>query len=142
MTHARKSLRDRVATAVTSLSTTGTKVYKSRVFPLADENLPGLLVFTSIEEINEDEGKQARYQFRNLNIVVEGYDKLSSGLDDKLDTIAEEVETALFAAGIGTFDLLTTETSFEEGLEKTVGKITLTFRAQYITQEGAPGTAL
>lgn len=142
MSHARKTIRDAVVSAVTGLTTTGTRVYPSRVFPLSDENLPGLLVYTSLEEINEEEGKQAQLQFRNLDIVVEGYDKLTAGLDDKLDTIAGEVENALFGAGFATFDLLTTETDFEDGIEKPVGKITLTFRAQYITAEGAPGTAL
>lgn len=142
MSHARETIRDAVVTAVTGLTTTGTRVYPSRVYPFDDDNLPGLLVFTSYEEIDEEEGKLAQLQFRNQTVIVEGYDKLSAGLDDKLDDIAEEVETAMFAVGFNTIDLLSTETDFEDGIEQPVGKITLTFRLQYLTAEGAPGTAL
>ena len=145
MSHARKDIRDSIVTAVTGLTTTGTRVYASRSYPLDDDNLPGLLVYTVSEDIDEEEGKLAGIQHRSQIIIVEGYDKLTAGLDDKLDTIAEEIETAIFAATIpGSFglDLLSTQADFEDGLEKTVGKITLTFQVQYLTEEGAPGTAL
>ena len=142
MSHARETIRDAVVTAVTGLTITGAKVYPSRVFPLADENLPGLLVYTSNEDIDEEEGKLAKLQFRNQTVIIEGYDKLSAGLDDQLDDIAEDVEAAMFGAGFSTIDLLSTETDIEDGLEQPVGKITLTFLVQYITAEGAPGTAL
>ena len=142
MSHARKTIRDGIVAAVTGLVTTGTRVYPSRVFPFSDENLPGLLVYAGAEEIDEEEGKIAKIQFRYQEIVVEGYDKLIAGLDDKLDDIASEVETAVFAAGFDTIDLISTDSDIEDGLEQPVGKVTITFMVRYLTDEGAPGTVI
>ena len=47
MAHVRKSIRDNIVTAVTSLSTTGARVYRLRIYPLETAtNLPGLCVYT------------------------------------------------------------------------------------------------
>ena len=145
MSHARTSIRDAFVSALTGLTTTKSRVYKSRVYPLDNDNLPGLTVFVSTEEIDEEEGKIARIQHRYCEIVVKGYDKLTAGLDDQLDTIAEEVETAIFNTTIpGSYglDLINSESDIKTGAEKPVGEITLTFRVQYLTEEGAPNTAL
>ena len=145
MSHVRQQIRDSFFLALTGLTTTGANAYKSRVFPLAEENLPGLIVYTSNEDQDEEEGKQARYQFRQLRVVVEGYDKLTAGLDDQLDDIAAEIETALFAAtltGVRTLDLESSDTEIQEGAEQPVGKIILSFLVQYLTREGAPETAI
>ena len=142
MTHARTAIRDSVVAKVSGLSTTGGRVYPSRTFPLSDENIPGLIVYTDFEGIDETEGKISKLQFRNLQIVVEGYAKLIAGLDDQLDTIAEEVEEALFDGSIAVFDLISTEHNIAEGAEQPVGKITMTFSVQYRTEEGIPGIAI
>ena len=47
MAHLRKQIRDNVVTALTGLSTTGSRVYASRVYP----NLPGLCVYTKSESV-------------------------------------------------------------------------------------------
>lgn len=145
MSHARSTIRDAFVTALAGLTTTGARVYKSRLYPLDNDNLPGLTVFVTSEEVGEDEGKIARIQHRSCEVVVKGYDKLIAGLDDQLDTIAAEVESAVFNAtvpGSIALDLVNTESDIETGTEKPVGEITLTFRVQYLTEEGAPNTAL
>jgi hypothetical protein len=53
--HVRQQIRERVATTLTGLTTTGSKVYQSRVYPLAANNLPGLLVFTNSETSEPDQ---------------------------------------------------------------------------------------
>jgi len=40
MAHVRQSIRDNVVTAVTGLSTTGSNVFRSRVYPLGTNKLP------------------------------------------------------------------------------------------------------
>jgi hypothetical protein len=45
LAHLRKQIRDNVVTALTGLSTTGSRVYGSRVYPMAAANLPGLCVY-------------------------------------------------------------------------------------------------
>lgn len=44
----RKQIRDNVVTTLTGLSTTGSRVYASRVYPMAAANLPGLCVYAKI----------------------------------------------------------------------------------------------
>lgn len=134
---------------MTGLATTGANVYKSRVYPLQSGNLPGLCVFTGPEEIddNEEDGKVETTQERSVMIVVAGYDKVTAGLDDSLDTMAVEVETAIFAdrflSGlVYGIDLVETDQGLTVEGEQPVGEITLTFRAQYLTDEGAPETPL
>jgi hypothetical protein len=145
--HAREQIRDKVVTKVTSLTTTGTRVYPSRKYPLDDDLFPGLCVYTLNESIDEEEGKLAGIQFRSVDVVIEGYDALVAGLDDKLDDIAAEVETAIFADRFFTgllkaLDLTTTEIDLNVEAAKPVGMIKLTFKAQYLTAEGAPTVAL
>jgi len=145
--HARTQIRDKVVTLVTSLTTTGTNVFPSRKYPLSDDVFPGLCVYTLSENIDEEEGKLAGIQFRSVDIVVEGYDALIAGLDDNLDTIAAEVETAVFAdrfltGSLQALDLINTEFDLNVEAEKPVGMIKLTFKAQYLTEEGAPTVTL
>lgn len=145
MSHARTAIRDAFFEAVDGLTTTGDRAFKSRKMPSGDEYLPGLLVYTDFEEIVEDEENVSSVQTRNLLIIVKGHDKLNAGLDDQLDIIAAEVETAVFAASIPNIyalDLVGTDLETEDGAEKDVGEVELTFRVQYLTQKGAPNTAL
>lgn len=140
MTHIRTQIRDEIFLAVTGLDVTGLNVFKSRTVPV--DTLPSLIVSTGNEEIDEEEGRVARVQSRKLEIIVRGYDKLKVGLDDQLDSIAEEVETAVLNATYSTItaiDLIAVETNIEDGSEQPVGEITLIFSVSYLTRDGAPG---
>jgi hypothetical protein len=145
--HAREQIRDKVVAKVTGLTTTGTRVYPSRKYPLDDDLFPGLCVYTLNEVIDEEEGKLAGIQFRSVDIVIEGYDALVAGLDDKMGDIATEVETSLFAdrfltGSLSALDLVSTEVDLNVEAAKPVGMIKLTFKAQYLTAEGAPTVTL
>lgn len=141
--HIRKTIRDEVATSVTGLTTTGANVFKSRAMPLQDNNLPGLVVYTSFEAISDEEGRigTPRLQVRALNVDVKAYDKILAGADDQLDTIAAEVETALLDGSLTTMDgldLVEIETEVHEGAEQLIGEMTMRFVATYLTYDGAP----
>jgi hypothetical protein len=141
MTHIRQRIRDEIFSTVTGLSITGDNVFKSRIYPLDSETVPGLIVFTGNEDIDSEEGRVARVQNRNLEVIITGKDKLTSGLDDRLDAIAEEVETSVLSANyttIQTIDLLSIESDIEQGAEKPTGEITLTFSVHYLTRDGEP----
>jgi hypothetical protein len=47
--HVRQQIRERIATTITGLTTTGSNVYQSRVYPLDSVSLPALLVYTLSE---------------------------------------------------------------------------------------------
>lgn len=95
MAHARQSIRDNIVTTLTGLSTTGSNVYKNRVYPIAEAKLPGILVYTQTEEIEPATITPPRTQMRTLTVAVEAFVKGVSNYDDTLDTICEEVEEAL-----------------------------------------------
>lgn len=143
MTHARRSIREAVATAVTGLTTTGSRVFQSRMRP--QEALPALLVSTGSEEI---EGSLGTVLTRSLEIEIIGVAMAASDVDDTLDAIAEEVESAVQAAGTlgGLVDappvLTRIRTDFDDSLEQPVGQISLTYACTYFTNAGAPGTTL
>lgn len=143
MPHARQAIREAVATAVTGLATTGSRVFQSRM--RAQDALPCLLVTTDGESITEE---ISGVQQRELEIRITGVAKAAANVDDTLDTIASEVETAVQAAGtLGALvsippTLTAISTDFDDSLEQPVGEIALTFRSTYFTNAGAPGTTL
>ena len=137
MAHARQTIREAATTKVTGLTTTATRVFQSRMVP--QETLPALLVTTNDEEIVP--GTIGNLIERRLDLHVTGYAKQSSTVDDTLDTIAAEVETAM--AGFTYRNALKSlAVDFEETLEKPVGLIRLAFVCTYLTATGTPGTPL
>ena len=49
MAHYRQQIRERVATTLTGLTTTGSNVFQSRVYPIENTELPCLLIYTREE---------------------------------------------------------------------------------------------
>lgn len=136
MPHARQTIREAAATLLTGLSSTGSRVFQSRMVP--QTTLPCLLVTTNDEEITP--GTIANLIERNLDLVVVGVAKASAA-DDALDTIAAEVETAMAGFAYRN-ELQRIEVDFDEALEKPAGRIALTYRINYITAAGSPGTPI
>ena len=137
MAHARQTIREAAATLLTGLTTTSTRVFQSRMVP--QESLPCLLITTNDEEIVP--GTIGTLLERHLELAVTGCAKATSTVDDTLDTIAAEVETAM--AGFAYRNELTRlEVGFDEALEKPAGRIVLTYRITYLTAAGSPGTSI
>lgn len=137
MPHARQTIREAAASKVTGLTTTGANVFQSRMVPQSTA-LPCLLVMTDAEEIAP--GAFERQLERRLTLTVVGVAKAGATLDDNLDTIAAEVETAL--GSDYRYELTGIDVDFDETLEKPAGRITLTYGYRYFTNAGAPGTVL
>lgn len=137
MAHARQTIREAAATLLTGLTTTGSRVFQSRAVP--QESLPCLLIKTPNEEAVP--GTIGNLVERHLNLIVTGYAKQSATVDDVLDTIAAEVETAMAGFSYRN-EYKSTDSDFEERLEKPVGFIEITFVVTYLTATGTPGTPL
>ena len=136
--HVRQAIRDDIYDSLMGLST-GANVFKSRTFPT--DVTPCLIVSTGDEYHDNEDNRIARLQNRNCQIIVKGKSRLSVGLDDHLDDLAEEIETAIFNASfetITTIDLESIEVEIQDGAEKPTGEITLTFSVHYLTRDGAP----
>lgn len=146
--HLRRQIREAVATAVTGLTTTGARVFQSRVYPLQDAELPALLVYSRSERSEPITIHPSRVIQRELQLEIVAVAKATADLDDTLDGICKEVEVALAMplAGIAslarTIALLGTEIDMQGTSEKPTGRATLTYQIDYFNQENAPDVAL
>jgi hypothetical protein len=97
MSHVRQQIRDDIVTTLTGLTTTGSNVFRSRIFPLEETNLPALCIYTKSETSEYDTIGLPRSVNRVLDVAVEAYVKGVSNYDNTLDTIAVEMEEAIAA---------------------------------------------
>lgn len=145
--HIRQQIREYFGTTLTGLSTTGSNVYESRVYPLENAKLPALIIYTKSETSEPIVIGTDRVMSRELAVVVEGYAKATSDFDDTIDTISKEVEQAI--AADRTLDgkakdtyLESTEIEFNGEGEKPLGYVSLTFLTNYYVQETNPDVAV
>lgn len=146
--HLRRQIREGVATAVTGLTTTGTRVRQSRVYPLEDADLPALLVVSTGDTAQATSFPLPRMMERRLRLQVIAVAKAVANLDDTLDLICKEVEIALampVAALAGlckSITLVSTDIEMEGTAEKPVGQAAMTYEVYYLNAENAPDVAL
>ena len=148
MSHVRQQIREAFGTACAGLSTTGSNVFQTRVYPIESGSLPGLCIYTTSETVSDqvqDLGGASRLVTRSLSVRVEGYARATANLDDTLDTISAEVETAVadstsIDALLTDLELSSTDLSFTEG-DREIGVITLDFGVIYTTAFNDPETA-
>lgn len=147
MSHGRQQVRDAVVTAVTGLTTTGTRVYSGRVFPLSRLRLPALFVYSLEEEVVEEQGVMGLEQLRKLTVAVEVLTEANESLDDAVDQICAEVEIAIHAdttlGGVSKWIEYTgVEITLEDGGQKAVGSAQMTFAAEYRVDAVDPETLI
>ena len=143
MSHARAQIRNALVARLIGLAVTTTHVYASRFYMFDDATLPGLRIYADSEEkLGEHMGGR---QMRRVQFTVEAVAKQHAGLDDTLDQIALEVETAiateqtlggLVKGGVryeGIEDFRT-----DDSLEHPVGVWPLRFSADYDVDANAP----
>lgn len=145
--HIRQQIREYFGTTLTGLSTTGSNVYESRVYPIENSKLPALVIYTKSETSEPIVIGIDRVMSRELSVVVEGYAKATSNFDDTIDTISKEVEEAI--AADRTLDgkakdtyLESTEIEFNGEGEKPLGYVSLTFISNYYVKEKNPDVAV
>lgn len=148
MAHVRQQIRDKFVSLVTGLATTEGRVFKTRLYPLHDENLPGLCVSIGPEEnVRDEEDAVETIQRRGLEVYIDARAKVVAGLDDVLDTILAEVETVVFADRflgglVASLDLEAVEPELLAEQDQPVGSLLMIFKVVYLTEEGAPEIAL
>tara|TARA_Y100000593_G_scaffold52446_1_gene98479 strand:- start:24 stop:467 length:444 start_codon:yes stop_codon:yes gene_type:complete len=138
MPHVRQSIRDNIVTAVTGLSTTGSNVYRTRIYPLENGNLPGLCVYSSTEDTAVDNMTGTRSLDRRCDYIIEAFVRATSNYDNTLDTICGEIEAGISAdvtRGGNAKDTVLTRSEFEysdEG-DRPMAMARLTYSVQYRT---------
>ena len=142
MAHKRQSIRERVASTLTGLPTTGSNVFQSRVYPIENTKLPCLLIYTREETSEPLTTNPPRAIEKVLSLVVEGYVKANTNFDDTIDTICEEVEEALFTdrlindLALDSF-LVNTDISYNGEGDNPLGIVVMTFQITYHHTEGS-----
>lgn len=147
MAHVRKSIRDNIVTTLTGLTTTGSNIYRTRVYPLAESKLPGLAIYTRDETTGYDTIGLPRTQIRNLTVAVEIYVKGTSNYDDTLDTICTEIEEALYTdltrgGNAKDTNIISMDAEFSGEGDQPVARATLTLAITYATKENDVETAV
>ena len=145
--HVRMQIRNQVVTQLTGLTTTASRVFDSRVYPLEDANLPALLIYTKSETSEPIEIGTNRTSERLLSLNIEAYVKSTTNFEDTLDTICKEVEQAIAAdptlsGKAKDCYLESTEIEFNAEGEKPLAFATLTFLTSYYVQEQSPDVAV
>jgi len=142
--HLRRQIREAVATLLTGLTTTGSRVYQSSVSNLKENQLPGLIIMTPEEDV--EQADIGGLQQRTLNIEVIGKAKAVADVDDTLDGIAKEVEIAINASTtantlnglVSGIQLYSTKISISDETDRKVGEIRMSFTALYFNQAATP----
>ena len=148
--HIRKQLREAVSTLLTGLTTTGPRVFQSRVYVLNDTDLPCLVIST-----NEEQAEIGAMGFpsmlnRQLNLQVRALAKANSNLDDTLDAMIKEVEIALNASIVantlnGLVKDITLSNIFIDmngEAESPMGQAVMSFTVLYKTQANTPDISI
>ena len=145
--HIRQQIRERVGTVLNGLTTTGSNVFETRVYPLENTKLPALVIYTKDETSEPLVISTDRVMSRELELIVEIYVKQTSNFDDEVDKICKEVEIAISADttinGLAK-DCFLQSTSIEyntEG-EKPLAFASLTFLTNYYVNETRPDIAV
>ena len=144
MSHVRQQLRDAVASVLTGLTTTGTRVFTNRVYPADVSDCPCLIVRSDGDDVEAQTIHQPYLQVRQTRIQIEAYAEGVDGFDDEIDTICQEVETAIANASsslVKGMYLRGTRIDFDQG-EQPIGRATMVFTKDLYTQSNAPQTAL
>jgi len=145
--HVRRQIREAIGVTLTGLSTTGARVFQSRVYPLETASLPGLLIYSRDETSLPLTIHEPRMLQRGLRLEIVGVAEATSNLDDELDQIAKEVEIALampVANLVGlakSIVLASTAINMQGTSQKPTGSITLLYDVDYFTFENAPDVA-
>lgn len=143
--HVRQQIREAAAALLTGLASTGPRVFQSRVYPLHESDLPALRIYATEESAEAATIHNPKLLSRALTLVVECCARAETDLDDTLDTMAKEVETALGNAptlsGTARDCTLTgTEIDMQGEGDAPLGVARLSFAVLYNTAANAPDT--
>ena len=147
MTHIRQQIREQVGTTLTGLTTTGSNVFESRVYPLSDASLPALIIYSKSETSSISTMGTGLGIDRTMTLTIEAYVKANLTFDDTIDTICDEVEVAMGTDpslnGKVRFSYLeSTDIDYDGDGENPIGYATMNYVVEYRTAQNAPSTGI
>jgi hypothetical protein len=147
MSHIRQQIREQVGTTLTGLTTTGSNVFESRVYPLSDASLPALIIYSKSETSSISTMGTGLGIDRTMTLTIEAYVKANITFDDTIDTICAEVEVAMGTDpslnGKVRFSYLeSTDIDYDGDGENPIGYATMNYVVEYRTAQNAPSTGI
>ena len=139
MAHQRTLIRGAVVAQLLGATAAGARVYPTRILPLRRPELPVISVYTLEEAVTAASLATApRELSRELPVMIEGWVAPGDNVDDAMDALALEIETAMHA------DPYLADTAAESILDSTVmevvedgdrmmGLVVLTYAVTYRT---------
>jgi len=145
--HLHRQIVEAVASALTGLPTSGPRVYSNRRHPMQDAHLPGLRIFLGSETAEPITVSADTILERDLSLIVEACAKASTDVDQVLDAMSLEVESALADGVTVSGKRVQTlysgmEMELDESLEKPVGVKRMTFSCVFRAAAMTPDTLI
>jgi hypothetical protein len=142
MAHARQQIREQLATTLTGLTTTASRVYDTRVYSY--DQLPCLTVYADRDTVDEEQSQGIKH-WHNLVLTVEARAKAKASVEDTIDTICAEIEAAIYAdttLNSKVVDVFVADTQIEYSAEQDqpIALATLTLNAVYRVAPSVPTT--
>ena len=146
--HLRRQIRERIVTDVTGLSTTGSNVFQSRIYPIEASKLPCLLVYDTDETVEIRSMGAIRGITSELIVNIEAYCQGGNGqtVMNTLAAIQKEVQIAMQADikinNLARDSYLTSaDASMNAEATKPTGTVRLSYLVIYQYLENAPDVA-
>ena len=143
MAHYRQQIRERVATTLTGLNTTGSNVFQSRIYNIEESKLPCLCIYTVSETSEPISMSPPRSIEKVLDLVVEIYIKGQNSATD-LDAVVKDVKTQMYSDRLinnlaKDSYLSTQELTYNGEGDKNIAVGVLTYQVFYHHTEGTLG---
>tara|TARA_Y100001963_G_scaffold160024_1_gene267149 strand:+ start:4845 stop:5291 length:447 start_codon:yes stop_codon:yes gene_type:complete len=141
--HLRNQIRDRVATQLTGLTTTGSNVFQTPIVTGEEQTFPALAIYIT----NEVTGETATmgHLDRECELHIDGYSDASATILDTLDLISKEVEIQMqsssgspVSAIVEHYYLTGTDIEIRNQDTRPVGVVMMTYYVRYRTTQVAP----
>lgn len=133
--------------ALTNRTAAGTRVFPSRLAPLRMSQLPALSVYVDDESVDTQASASTapRELARSAQVAIECAVSATANVDDALDDLAYEVETAMHAdpgldGTAGDAILLSTALGLTNEGDRPLGVVRLVYQVTYYTFAPEPGT--
>src|SRR5262245_29763898 len=138
MPHQREIVRKAVRDALIDRTDAKRRVTTTRVIPYRKTDCPAITVYTLTESVSEAENTAPRELTRELDVEIVGWVSEGPQMDDALDDLALQIETAIHAdptlgGAAGDMVMQSTEASVSKDGDCLLGLITLKYTATYRT---------
>lgn len=137
--HPRQIIRDAVVATLVGQTAAGAKVKSTRKIPTRKSELPSISVYSEDEKVDRASQTTAPRELdRETEVRIAGWVGFGDDVDDRMDDLALEIETAMHAdpylgGAAGDSFLIETQTTVDPEGDTPMGLIVLTYAVTYYT---------